>query len=395
MKILYHHRTLGDGAEGIHIASMVEAMRALGHEVRVVSLVGQETNVTTPRTKLLTALTRRLPRTVYESMELAYSVVGYRWLLGHMREWKPDFLYERYTLFNYAGLAAARRAKIPFVLEVNAPLAYERQQYERLSLQRIANYYEADLCARADLVVVVSTPLKEYLVKLGASPDRVLVLPNGADPGMFHRNSAARARIRERLAIAPDDMVVGFSGILRPWHGVELLLDAAGRLAAEDREPTVLIVGDGPSRVDLERIARQKKLRKVRFTGRVPHASTAEYLSAFDVGVSPRATFYASPMKIPEYMAMGIPVVAPRMPNIEDLIADGEDGVLFTQEDPESLAAALRFLYDRPYRRATIGRAALDSILTRRTWRHNAATVLKRVDARGSVESVGAPSLAV
>ncbi|MCH8292490.1 glycosyltransferase WbuB, partial [Candidatus Poribacteria bacterium] len=44
MKILYHHRTLGDGAEGIHIREMVEAWRGLGHEVRVVSLIGEQTN---------------------------------------------------------------------------------------------------------------------------------------------------------------------------------------------------------------------------------------------------------------------------------------------------------------------------------------------------------------
>src|SRR5438034_7077207 len=119
MKILYHHRTLGDGAEGIHVSSMVEAFRGLGHEVRVASLIGETTNSSTPRTRFLGFLSRCAPRSAYEAMELAYSVIGYRMLVSQIRRWKPDLIYERYTLFNLAGLAAAKRSLIPLVLEVN------------------------------------------------------------------------------------------------------------------------------------------------------------------------------------------------------------------------------------------------------------------------------------
>ena len=382
MKILYHHRTLGDGAEGIHIASMVGAFRRLGHDVRVTAIIGEKTNVSNSRTRTLATIVRWMPRPVYEAMEIGYSTFGYRALLSQMREWQPDLLYERYSLFNLAGIAAARRARVPLVLEVNAPLAWERAQYEQLSLRRIANRCERFVFAHADLVEVVSTPLHDHLLKLGVPADRMVVIPNGADPAVFRPDPAARARIRRRLAIQDDRLVIGFSGILRPWHGIELMLDAIARIAG-CRPIHVLAVGDGPSRRDFETLALSKGLQdQVTVTGRVPHSDIPQYVTAFDIGVSPRATFYASPMKVPEYMAAGLAVVAPRTPNLADLITDGQDGLLFTAEDVMDLASTLQRLVRDDGLRARLGRAARATIVTRRTWEHNAARVLDLVKER-------------
>jgi glycosyltransferase involved in cell wall biosynthesis len=376
MRILYHHRTLGDGAEGIHVASMVEAFRRLGHEVQVVAMIGERTNVPSARTRRLDRLVRVTPRALYEAMEVGYSVPAYYALMAHIRSWRPDVLYERYALFNLAGVAAARRAAIPIVLEVNAPLAWERAHYERLSLRRLATRCERLACAHADLVEVVSTPLKSHLVELGVPADRIAVVPNAADPSIFRPDPAARSAVRRALRIAEDRVVIGFAGILRAWHGVELVVEAVSRLGP--RAPVqLLLVGDGPSRRDIETFARTRGLEEqVTITGRVAHGEIPRHLAAFDIAVSPRATFYASPMKVPEYMAVGLPVVAPRMPNLADLIVDGQDGVLFAPEDPAALATALSRLICDSGTRARIGRAARDRIARGRTWEHNAATVL-------------------
>jgi glycosyltransferase involved in cell wall biosynthesis len=382
MKILYHHRTLGDGAEGIHVASMVKAFGRLGHDVRVSSLIGEQTNVSTPRTRRLSALVRWTPRPLYEVMELGYSVVGYQALLKQIREWKPDVLYERYTLFNLAGVVAARRAGIPLILEVNAPLAWERAHYEKLSLRRVGAWSERYVCRNADLVEVVSTPLRDYLLQSGVPGESVVVVPNGADPGIFSPDPAARQSVRARYGIADDRVVIGFSGILRPWHGVELLLEAVGAVA-DGRPLHILVVGDGPSRESFEALAGRLGLAgRVTVTGRVPHAEIPKYVAAFDIGVSPRATFYASPMKVPEYMACGVAVVAPRTPNLEDLISDGRDGSLFEAESVPALARALARLIDDQALRRQLGAAARASIVNGRTWDHNAARVLDQLHAR-------------
>jgi glycosyltransferase involved in cell wall biosynthesis len=329
---------------------------------------------------MLEHIRRRMPRSLYEVMEIGYSVAGYRLLTSQVNGWKPAFLYERYMLFNMAGLMAAHRLGIPLVLEVNAPLAYERAQYERLSLKRAAQLFERSLFRSADMVLTVSTPLKDYIVEQGVSSANVFVLPNGTSPELFQPNGIARAAVRQRLGIPFDSVVVGFVGILRPWHGVELLLEAFSQIEHSSRDAFLLIVGDGPSQTELEQLAQSLGLaNKVIFTGRIPHRQVADYLAAFDIAVSPRATFYASPMKILEYMATGLAVVAPHMPNLEDLISDGVDGILFKAEDVHELANSLATLVRDQALRIRLGENARASVVCRRTWQHNARRVLDLV----------------
>lgn len=380
MNILYHHRTLGDGAEGVHVSAIVEAFRALGHNVKLTSLIGEEVAVSTPRVRMLEHIRRYMPRTLYEVMEIGYSVAGYRLLTNQIDGWKPEFLYERYMLFNLAGLMAARRLGIPLVLEVNAPLAYERTQYERLSLKRAAQLFERSLFRSADLVLTVSTPLKDYVVQQGVPSANVFVLPNGTKAELFRPNTTARAAIRQRFTIPFDGVVVGFVGILRPWHGVELLLEAFSRIDHSLGAVFLLVVGDGPSQTQLEQLAQSLGLaNKVIFTGRIPHRQVADYLAAFDIAVSPRATFYASPMKILEYMATGLAVIAPHMPNVQDLISDGVDGILFKAEDAHELANSLATLVRDRALRIRLGEKARAAIVDHRTWIHNAKQILDLV----------------
>jgi glycosyltransferase involved in cell wall biosynthesis len=380
MRILYHHRTLGDGAEGIHVSSMVSALRDLGHTVTVSALIGSQTNVSTARTRFLEHVRRRAPRALYETLEIGYSVVGCQRLSQAIAGWKPDAVYERYTLFNYAGVWAARRGGLPLILEVNAPLAHERAAYEQLAFKRLARRSERDICARASLVVVVSTPLKDHLVAEGVPAGRILVLPNGVDPAIFRPDAGARVAIRARYGIPPHAVVIGFTGILRPWHGLDLFMEAAARIPRQpaDTGPYLLIVGDGPSRADVERIAAERGLRdRLVVTGRVPHGEIPSHVAAFDIGVSPHATFYASPMKVPEYMATGVAVVAPKMPNLEDLIVDRVTGMLFEPGNTDALSAALGRLTTDAERRSALAVAGRSSILEGRTWRHNAAAVMQ------------------
>jgi glycosyltransferase involved in cell wall biosynthesis len=383
MKILYHHRTLADGAEGIHVSAMVDAFQRLGHEVKVAALIGEQTHISTPCTQVLEYLTRRSPRLAYETMEIGYNLLGYRMLMHHIRRWNPDVVYERYTLFNTAGLAATRRTGLPLVLEINSPLAYERATYEQLALQRIAHGFERFVCSRADVPIVVSTPLKNYLVAQGVPQGRLTVVPNGADPEVFHPSMAARQAVRAQLGIPPDSVVVGFVGILRPWHGVELLVEAVARIKATRESLHVLIVGDGPSRPHLEQLTASRGLQDlVTFTGRVPHREIPRYVAAFDIAVSPRATFYASPMKVPEYMAAGVVVLAPRMVNLEDLLTEGVDGILFEPENIDDMAAQLDSLRHDPDQRRQLGRGARATVLASHTWQQNAEQILKLVSNR-------------
>jgi glycosyltransferase involved in cell wall biosynthesis len=112
----------------------------------------------------------------------------------------------------------------------------------------------------------------------------------------------------------------------------------------------------------------------------VPHDRVPDYVSLFDVAVSPRATFYASPMKVIEYMALGKPVVVPRTPNFLDIVDEDVNGVTFTDADSaEGLAAALVRLCQSPQLCQSLGQQARRKVESRLNWGWNATEVCRLV----------------
>lgn len=377
--LLYHHRTLGDGAEGIHIQEMIRAFRDLGHQVVVLSPVGEKTNQASAKRSWGERLRRGLPRAFFECLEIAYNLPATANLLLLARRHRPSFIYERYVTFNAAGAVAARLLGIPLILEVNAPLALERSQQpdETLRFQRLAHFLERWICSHSHRTLVVSTPLRDYLASVGVPAAKLAVVPNGVNLRSFASPPYAGA-LRERLGFPAEAKVIGFVGVMRPWHGIDMLLDAFAMLDKEaSAELRLLLVGDSPIQGELmAQVERLGLTGKVVITGRVRHADIPGHIALFDIAVSPKATFYASPMKIIEYMAMGKAVVAPDMANIRDLIEDGLDGRLFSPGSASSLAAALSGLIADPARTAAIGEAARRKTLERLNWENNARTVL-------------------
>ena len=381
MKILYHHRTLGDGAEGIHVKEMIAAFRDLGHEVIVLSPVGEKTGQASSTRTWAERIKKLLPRVCFEFLEIGYNAAAFLALWRLVRKHKPAFIYDRYITFNASAVLLGKLLRLPVILEVNAPLALERSQQpdERLILRAPAHALEKWICAHAHRTLAVSTPLKEYLISIGVPAAKVEVVPNGVNLARFAADMPPDAALRATLGIPREAGVVGFVGIMRPWHGIDFLMEAFVALEARHAGPLhLLLVGDSPILAELEALIGKLGLKgRVTITGRVRHDDIPRYISLFDAAVSPKATFYASPMKIVEYMAMGKAVVAPDTANIRDLIADGADGCLFAPDSVASLAQAMDALFRSPGRIGEIGAAAKRKTLEKLNWRRNALTVLE------------------
>ena len=277
MKILYHHRTLGEGAEGIHVRSIVEALRAAGHEVRVSALVGEPNEgapVTAGSKQRWSGIRRFIPDSFYELAEIAYNVVGRIKLERAILQFHPDAIYDRYNTYSTAAVSAARFHRIPAILEVNAPLALERKNIEYLPLRlpRLARWFERRIFMAASHVLVVSSPLKRYLeTELRVPPDHITVVPNGADPAEFAPDVSSRQSLRAQLGLA-DKFVIGFVGNARPWHGLELLVDSLGRMNADVPNAHLLIVGGGSSLPIIKGLVAARGLEScVTIAGEVPH----------------------------------------------------------------------------------------------------------------------------
>jgi glycosyltransferase involved in cell wall biosynthesis len=322
---------------------------------------------------------------LYELGEIGYNVAGVMLLLKEAFRNRPDFLYERYSLYNLSAGIAGRLMNIPTILEVNAPLALERstQPDEKLIFREWGKWFEREAFHRASGIVVVSSPLRDYIISLGIDPWKILVLANGVDEVRFEPRAKDLLLMR-RYGIPPERKVIGFSGIFRSWHGIDLLLDAFGIVCGKGFPVHLLLIGDGPLRGWIEdRVASGGLGNLCTITGRIPHTDMPDVTSLLDIAVSPRATFYASPMKIIEYMALGKAVVAPNAENIRDIITDGEDGILFPGERTESLADAITSLLGDDTVHERICRRARETVEVRLNWRANAQVVTDWVGGRG------------
>lgn len=248
-----------------------------------------------------------------------------------------DLVYERFSLFSAGGADVADALGAPVVLEVNAPLVEEQRRHRELIDEQAAVAIAGRALQRADVAACVSEPVAVWAREHGAS--RPLVAPNGVNTD----------RVRPPLVRRGDDAppTVGFVGTLKPWHGVDVLVDAMAELARRGRRARLLVVGDGPQRADLEAQAQSLGV-DAGFTGAVAPEDVPAVLQRLDIGVAPyrAADDYFSPLKVSEYLAAGLPVVGSRVGQVPSLVRHGRSGLLTAPGDPRALADALQMLVD-------------------------------------------------
>lgn len=390
MRFLYHHRTRGQDAQGIHIRELTSALRRLGHEVVMVALLATRHTGGSPAKS--TAEPSSLPHWLYELAALGYNVPAFVVLLWRSARFRPDVIYERYSLFAGAGLIVARILRIPFFLEVNSPLSLEMRTYETLTFERLARRMEIWVCSNATRTIVVTGVMKRMLTELGVPAEKFLVMPNGVDERAFH-DAVDGAAVVEHHGLQRA-FVVGFVGWIRPWHGVDTLLRAAAKLTRVIPTLKLLIVGDGPAVPALHELAREIGIEEtVVFVGSVEASEIPAHIAAMDVAVQPNVTEYASPIKLFEYLAIGRAVVAPDKPNIREVVEDGETALIYTAGNPEELAERIQQLFLEPELRARLGAAAAKLVEKRNySWLGNAERLVESVRSTRAAQSLGSAS---
>ena len=212
-----------------------------------------------------------------------------------------DLVIERHSLFSNAGRQLADSHNIPLILEVNAPLVDERLRFEHVYRPDFARQWERRVLQSADHVVAVSAWLKDWLEnEMGCQ--NVSHIPNAVTPVI---GDAKRGRAL--LGIADLRPIVGFVGSMKPWHGLEFLAALAPDLNAH-----IVCVGEGNVPKGL-----------IQACAYDPQ-ELADVVSAFSVGLAPyrrSAPPWFSPLKIMQYRAQGVPVVAPDIGDCALLVA--------------------------------------------------------------------------
>jgi glycosyltransferase involved in cell wall biosynthesis len=240
-----------------------------------------------------------------------------------------------------------------------------------------ATTLESCIFRLASDVIIPSAELRPYLIRRGVQPSRLRVIPNAADPERFP-NRPARSNRRE--------FVVGFLGSLKPWHGLENLVRAFRRLHRRFDGYRLLIAGDGPLRAPLQKELRAHGLSSAtRFRGEVSRADVADVLAEMDVAVAPYprlAGFYFSPLKVYEYMAAGLPIVASDIGQISAVLTHGKTALLHRPGAVAPMVQSIEQLRRDPALATRLAGNARRLLRRRFTWGRNAERVVSMIERR-------------
>lgn len=343
----------GTKGASVHVQEVVRELRARGHQVRIhTTRKGDQVPSDLADLEVVEfPLSSREPAMREQEQQHASAEIAQRILADG-----ADLIYERYSLFSSVIAELADPAGIPGILEVNAPLIEEQRNHRSLIDETTAVQALTTQAEAAKVVVCVSDPVRQWVLDRvpGANAHTV---PNGV----------SLTRIRPQ-GETPDEVVVTFVGTLKPWHGVADLIRAA---ALAEQPWRLRIIGDGPEREQLEALAAALDVT-VDFRGAVAPSDIPCHLAGSAIGVAPYPnlgegnTQYFSPLKVYEYLAAGLPVVASAVGQIPEILTGC--GVLVPPSDPAGLASAVDQLAADPLLRRQLGGMARRIAEQRHGW---------------------------
>jgi glycosyltransferase involved in cell wall biosynthesis len=255
-----------------------------------------------------------------------------------------------------------------WILETNAPLFIEaKSDRNAIILTRVARYFEIQAYRKCDALVCISDNLKNIIVdEANIPPHKVIVVPNGVDVSRFNPSEIQPIRLFK-------DFTIGFLGNLASWQGINLLFDVYQEIREEGFNINLVFVGDGPIKPKLEAKVKQQNLTEyVEFTGFIPQNMVPRYIAGFDIGYTGQTQrtetrMYCSPIKLYEYMAMGIPAIASDYEDTRRVIKKGS-GYLFEIGDSQDLKRAILTAYQDKEKLPKMGEIAREEILQNHSW---------------------------
>ena len=304
---------------------------------------------------------------------------------------KTDIIHAHNGLPGLAAILVSKVRRIPFVFTSHTPyLSVGHQIFSEGTMLKkrfddLQVILEKFCAGKASFTIVVSKTVRDGLVSIGVSKDRIFLVPNGVDTRKFKEDFEEATRVRQKFQLGKNKVVLYVGRIVR-YKGLDYLVDSAPKIAG--RHPDVRFVIAGPvsyyqtgALTPYYRELREKiELRQLSeffvFTGTVDEKDLLGLYSACDMLVLPSFS-EAFGMVLAEAMSCGKPVIGNRIGGIVDVINDGKNGYLVSPAQPEEIASKINYLLERPVERKRMGRTARKHVEEMFDWNILAARIIE------------------
>jgi glycosyltransferase involved in cell wall biosynthesis len=384
-----HWFNIKSGGSVGHISGVINGLRSLGYQIHIVStdyLVGVEEDDFFYLCRPAYNRGRNIPNIP----ELLYNDQLIRYIDERRKELNPGYIYQRYSLGNYAGVVLKLKYGIPYICEYNGSFSWMARNWNgrKLFHERLMTRIELLNLHAADLVVVVSKIMKDELIKRGVLEDKILVNPNGVDTDKYSPDIDGSS-ICQKYNLK-NKIVIGFIGTFGQWHGAEVLAKAFGKMIQKfpdyRKRLRLLMVGDGITMPQVkENLNTYGVMNESILAGRIPQEEGPVHLAACDILVAshvsnPDSTpFFGSPTKLFEYMAMGKGIVASNLDQIGEVLKHEKTAFLVKPGDVEDLMKGLYALVENEHLRLKLAKNARE-VVEKYTWKEHVKKIVSGIE---------------
>ena len=316
-------------------------------------------------------------------------VVLFRRLVQILGKEKPDIIHAHSPVLNYIpAWLAGKFFGSPVVYEIRASwedAGVDHTTYRKNSLKyRLVRALETWACNRVEQVAVLCDGIRRDMASRGVDFHKMTPVFNGIHPDNL-KPSPPDIDLMDQLNLS-GRRVIGFIGSFYRYEGLDLLIEAFSRLASDNPDFVLLLIGSGEVELQLREQVSQLNLdNRVLMPGRIPHHRIRSAYALMDVMVYPRhsirLTELVTPLKPLEAMAMGKAVIASDIGGHRELVTHNETGILFPAGDATALSRAIASVLGNRELLERLGKAGIKYVIENKTWRET-TSVYKKIYSR-------------
>ena len=303
------------------------------------------------------------------------------------------FIYQRYSLGNFTGVLLKNKFNIPYICEYNGSILWIEKNWgkgggesKKIIFKRLLDKIEKINLYNADIIVTVSDVLKEELLQRGILSEKILVNPNGVNADVYHPKIDGTS-VRNQYNLS-EKKVLGFIGTFGKWHGAEILTKAFGEYCKlyPNNNLVLFLIGNGLMMPEVKNIIKNYKIEKqVILPGFVEQSLGPIYLAACDILISPHienpdgTKFFGSPTKLFEYMAMGKPIIASKLGQLQEILKHEETALLTTPGNEIEIVECIHRLINDEKLSSILAENARKEVVSKHTWDKHVEKILEKM----------------